>query len=454
MNEIENSILSNIFSRQKKLSKSQIKIIISFIILTIVILIGLYFYFNSMTLQKGNLNINKIEKKDKLYTYDVYSDFYFNVESYNEKAEKKEFFSKLIPTKTSIGFDLSKNPVELNLKNEDLNSDIVLSDSKDNEKLSKIIEYLNNFSKEYSEIVALQDISYLEKSKEFADKIIKDLYNENIDTKHLSFEKYFENKIDTPIKNIELKPFKLENINKNLRNTDFCQRQWCKDIAIWTFGDDDKITLEYITQVEQTNSEKTLNDFSKDSIVVKTTKVNNNIVSKYYFIRPNNEKEIRSYFIDENGYVYLLRYSFKNIQSLNKYINDYLKIAFGIRFIDVNNFKNEFAKIEEELRNYKNFLDEKLKKDEKNQLLKHFDINNSLEFKDIYEVREKIGLESEKSNIDLIFEAIDNIKFKKYGLNTLITQNQKVEKIKEKCSTIDCLKELKQNNWEIKDDEN
>lgn len=454
MNEIENSILSNIFSSQKKLSKSQIKIIFSFIILTIMILIGLYFYFNSMTLQKGNLNIVKTEKKDKIYTYDVYSDFYFNVESYNEKGEKKEFFSKLIPTKTSIGFDLSKNPIEMILQNEDLNLDIVLTDSKNTDNLTKQIDYLNRFSKEYSKIMALQDISYLQKSKEFADKITKDLYNENIDTKHLSFEKYFENKINTSIKNIELKPFKLENINKNLRNTDYCQKQWCENIANWTFGEDDKIILEYITKVEQANYEKTLNDFSKDSLVVKTIKVNNNIVSKYFFVIPNNVKEIRSYFIDENGYVYLLRYSFKNIQSLNKYINDYLKIAFGIRFIDVNNFENEFAEIEDELRNYKNFLDVKLKEDEKNQLLKYFDINTSLEFKDIYEIKEKIGLESEKNNINLVFEAIDELKLKKYGVNILITQKQRVEKIKEVCKDLDCLKDLKQNNWEIKDDEN
>ena len=103
----------------RKLTSFQIKLIVA-IVLLIITIIGLFLFLTkSMTTINSNINITKIEAKDKIYTYDIYSDFYFNVVKYDEKGVKTAQFSQLVPTRTSIGFDFSKEKPELVLKNYD-----------------------------------------------------------------------------------------------------------------------------------------------------------------------------------------------------------------------------------------------------------------------------------------------------------------------------------------------
>lgn len=441
----------------RKLTSLQIKLIlITGVVLIVVIALGLYM-LKSMSTLNGDINISKIEAKDKIYTYDIYSDFYFNVVKYNEKSEETAQFSQLIPTKTSLGYDFSKQNPELILKNYDNSKELQLIAYNATE-LTNQVDVIKNFSKEYSLISAIQDEHYFKENVKKTQEILQSLYNTKTELTLDSLDKFYENSISTVINNLQIKSPKLYEIEKNIKSFEKCRdKEWCSTLVKWSFGENDSISLEYIKKAETIDLDDFLKDQKKNVTITKMTKISNNKVSKFFMITPANMNELHTYFMDANGHVYLLRYKYQNPESLKKYQNDFIKIAYGINFIDVTNFENKYAQIQNMMNEYKAKLKEitELNKElSQFNMYEHFKLhsNSDLKLEEIYSIyqNDKNYMETIQKEYDdkyLLKEAVTGLG-SVGGLNiSTIFKDKYSSKLKELCSDLECVKKLKANNW-------
>lgn len=460
----------------RKLTSFQIKLIVA-IVLLIITIIGLFLFLTkSMTTINSNINITKIEAKDKIYTYDIYSDFYFNVVKYDEKGVKTAQFSQLVPTRTSIGFDFSKEKPELVLKNYNNYIELQLTSKNDND-VSKEIDIVKNFSKEYGFISAIQDEHYFRKNILKTKEIVENLYNVKTDFT-FSIDKFYEDEIPSIISNLYIKTPVLTEISKNLKTFQVCEnKEWCPELLKWHFGEDDSISLEYVLKAEKIDLDDYLKELNKNVIITKITKINSNQVSKFFMVTPADKNELRSYFMDNNGHIYLLRYKYKNPKSLEKYQNDYIKIAFGINFVDVKNFENKYAQIQNNLNKYKEELKEINELDKEliqYDIYEHFKLNSNLSISDdlklidiytIYQNDDKFlgNIEKEYEEKKLLKEfllsinplkvvnlnPISNLKaIYKDGFLGAAYKSMGLE-LKQVCPDLNCVKNLKSNNWKV-----
>lgn len=476
----------------RKLTSFQIKL--SLIAIAVLIVgIALFLYMlKSMSTVNGDINISKIEAKDKIYTYDINSDFYFNVSRYNENGEKIAQFSQLIPTKTSLGYDFSKENPELILKNYDNSKELQLIANNDT-ALTNQVDVIKNFSKEYSLISAIQDEHYFKENVKKTQEIVQNLYKTKTELTFDSLDKFYENSISTVIRNLQIRTPKLNEIGKNIKSFEKCDdKEWCSTLVKWSFGENDSISLEYITKVEKIDLDEYLKDQKEDVTITKMTKISNNEVSKFFMITPNkeNKREVRTYFMDDNGHVYLLRYKY-HPNSLKKYQNDFIKIAYGINFIDVTNFENKYAQIHNKLNEFKEKLDEINELDKELSqfsMYEHFKLQSNLvleleqiygiyqndknymeiiqkEYNDKYLLKEAIkGLPNSlidiaSKSIKLVYEkpilfVKDKIESKNSDSNSYIELEKDkyyASKLKELCLDLECVRNLKANNWKVEE---
>ncbi len=353
-------------------------VLIALIILSTV---GYYVLYGQKTVH-GNVNINKIESIDKVYSYNVYSDFYYRVEKYDEDGKAvTASYSKLIPLKTSIGYDFANDPKypKITLQTTKAKGTLYL-DETDGRKIERYIKTFSDYGEMFGTIVATQDQAYFDKSAQKVEKILKNLYGDSLKLPVQDIKKYYTYE-DVPISNMKIKYYKLEAINKNLKLKNVLDvKEWQPNIAEWQFGENDRIYLQYLKQ----NTVGDLYDYlkndkkKKDALVVKTVKIHNGKLDKIYFKIKLKENKIECLFMDDNGHIYSLIMRTENTNALHKYIPDFLKIVYGINFVDVKNFDNWFAKEQEEKETY--FNDIAVKTKEINSLidrLKNSDIECS-----------------------------------------------------------------------------
>lgn len=438
----------------RKLTSFQIKLILIMGAVLIVVIALFLYMLKSMSIVNGAINISKIEAKDKIYTYDIYSDFYFNIAKYDEKGKKIAQFSQLIPTKTSLGYDFSKQNPELILKIYDNSKELQLITNNDTE-LAKQVDVIKNFSKEYSLISAIQDEHYFKENIKKTQEILQSLYNTKTELALDSLDKFYENSISTVIGNLQIKSPKLNEIGKNLKSFEKCDnKEWCPELVKWSFGEADSISLEYNSKAKEIDLEKFIKDQNKNVTITIMTKISNNKVSKFFTITPNDLNELRTYFMDDNGHVYLLRYEYKNPESLKKYQNDFIKIAYGINFIDVVNFENKYASMHNNLTECRDKLKDMKELDKELapfNIFEHFNLhsNSNLKLEEIYSSyqNDKSCMETIQKEYEdkyLLKEAINELK----GALSIFNKKEKDSlKLKELCSDLDCVKKLKANNW-------
>ena len=225
------------------------KLIITFIAIIGLMLGGAYYYFYSMDSIKTNTNITKIEETNKIYTYDIYSDFYFRVTKYDSKGDKEAEYMELQPLKISIGFDLSNKSHKPIIKT--IKGDKLVLGEKDADYVRKFRVMLQKFEKDFGDIVATQDNSIIKSSIKSAKKIVEKLYG--IDLAEQNFkETYYEEIKDLPIENMRIKHFKLDKIPKNQKEplkVASKTGKWQPNILEWKFGENDRIYMQYLTQL-------------------------------------------------------------------------------------------------------------------------------------------------------------------------------------------------------------
>jgi len=430
----------------KKLVTFQKNILIGGLIAIICVVGGSLYYLKSMKVEYGSININKMIKKDKIYSYSVFNDFYFHVKSFDKDGKMISDYSQIVPTETDIGYDFEKKPIELTMKSRKRDGNIYLIDKK-SAKNHKLIDYLVDFSKEYGRLVAMQDQHYFDEAYNNTQNIVKRLYGKDAELHHVNIDEFYEKKISLPVQNISFKPFKIDTILSNLKEYNVCKEKWCPNLVEWKFGDDDRIYFQYLTRVQSIDLDEYLhNNKPKDCSIIKTTKVVNNKIQKYFFRKYNNKNEIESFFMDNNGYVYILKYRSKSLKSYQHYLQDYLKIAFGISFQDVKNFRNTFVAEQkgivseyQSFRNEENRLNEIL---EDYGLLKHFHLTKYIDDKNIpWDIKLKNYLSNKKQLHDniVIKQLIEKANDRKYKCSSAFFGKCH---LKEMCNNIQCVKEI------------
>ena len=304
-----------------------------------------YYYFYSMGTVKTNINLTKVEDTNKIYTYDIYSDFYFRVSKYNSVGDVESEYTELQPLKTSIGFDLSNKSHTPIIKT--IKGDKLILGEKDSEFVKRFRVMLQKFEKDFGAIVATQDSYIIKSSIESAKKIVKNLYDINL-TKQNFKQNYYEEIKDLPIENMRIKHFKLDKIPQNekkpLKIASNQKKEWQPNIIEWNFGEKDKIYMRYLIKWKNSDLEDFIAKNYKNKIVAKLVKINNNQLKKMYFININGQNRLDTLYMDANGYIYILTFEASNPKAFEKYISDYLKIAYGVYFVDIKGFDNWWAK--------------------------------------------------------------------------------------------------------------
>lgn len=371
--------------------KAKLALFIVLLIAVPLLIGGIYYYYTAMKVKQGSLNINKVTSEYRVYSYSVFSDFYFRVTKYGQEGEAGPIYSEVIPIETRIGYDFNSN--ELMLQKTTPVGNMILNDMKLGE--IPVVKVLKDFAKTFGEIVATQDQYYFDKSMEGINDINEVITGRELAIKSQKVSDYYEENINLPITNMKVQPFLLSEIMPNLKGDVAVAPvdQWRPNLIKYQFGDDDRIYLQYLTRFKNGDVEDFIKDekqvgIRKGSLIVNTVKFHGNALSKLAFkisvSDPSKGNEVEAYFMDSNGYVYLLKYVAYNKASFDRYLPDFLKIAYSISFVDVKNFENWFANEQEsmeylyalyldDLLNIK-FLDEKLKS---KGLLEHFGLEQN-----------------------------------------------------------------------------
>jgi len=460
-----------------KLLTLKLKIILGFLILIVGLIIGGYVYLNKMTVKTGNLNINKTNSIDKLCNYTIFSDFYYHITDYSNGGNS---FAQLTPVKTDICYNFKSKKIEL--KPNVTNNYIILDDNK-GEKVDKKIALLENFQEDYSKIVATQDKDYFIKSYELAQQTYKTLYNEELPMKPKDVSDYYTNILNLPIENLVINHYKLTKI-KNTPKQALKDGEWQPNILEWNFGENDKIYFKYVRKLLNNDLDKFVNSIysKKKKTIVKLTKFNNNKLSKMFLVFDDINNKISVFFMDKNGYLYTLILKVQNPKAFDTYFNDFMKIAYGIYFIDVDGFVNEWATKQKDAILYLNAsLNTGIEIVENWNKLHEFPNCSDIldKYSEVAFITDFIDWNDEfiiaySSSLDEKFN-----KFKsKYGYPTddIFSQfndanenlkliNEGVEKLtfpllylgcdvlQEECpNSLECIKDLKNNNWETTDE--
>lgn len=450
-----------------------------------------YYYFSAMSVNQGALNINKISEQNRIYAYSIFSDFYFRASRYDQDGKRIAVFSEVAPTEIAIGYDF-KNDKPLLRDMGSRNRMIMLEE---NSRDIPLVNTLRAFSSVYAELVATQDQHYFDKAFERIEAINQDVFGGKL--KSLTVPKTsdsYEALMDLPVANLKVQPFKLNNITPNLRVPPFFAPvdEWHPNLIEYRFGESDRIYLQYLMRFNKTNIDEFFAGDRKNSTLVRAIGYHNNQpINLTFRIRDDISNQIDAIFLDENGYIYLLRYTAQHQVSFDRYLPDFLKIAFSIHFVDVQGFENWFAQEQlEREQHYANYvqnfldvhlLDQRLGNIRGMDLLKHFGlprINHELveyktrlpnnvslypqeivrfdeAFNNFYSLfgRYPDGTDlKEELEIKHYLNSVASVRIRDYRDDTrfFMTQRRFIEEL---CSTVECVRNLELNNWEIKKEE-
>lgn len=338
-----------------------------YILAIVVILLGVGYYvlYGQETIQ-GNVNINKVEGIDKIYSYSVHSDFYYRIDKYDaEGNDTVASYSKLIPLKTSIGYDFTddvKHPKTTLTTVKTRSMPSLLDDEAID--IDQYTKTFDEFAKTFGAIVATQDQAYFDKGTKKVESILKKLYGDTIKLPTQDIAKYYTS-IENPVLNMKIKYYNLEEISKNLKSFEYIKdkKQWQPNIAEWNFNEKDRIYLQYLEHTKNANLDDYLkkDDKKQDAFIIKTVKINDGKLEKIYFKIKAIENKIECLFQDSNGYIYTLIMRTVSKKAIHKYLPDFMKIAYGINFVDTKNFDNWFAKEQESKTKYFNKINKQIK---------------------------------------------------------------------------------------------
>ncbi len=341
-------------------TKTMIKLYISIAVVAVLSIVGIYYYFNTMTTVNGALNINKIKNVDKTYSRSVYSDFYFRAIGYPKSFETNKgtlssltegvstlwgsissdekvinikqdaYYSSLLPQKISLGYDFkdSKDPKFI-MQGKNISEGRIRDQSGDVAKYSTYLDLMEKFSTTFGYIVASQDQDYFDDVYNDTKNTFKELYGVDVNVSKIK-QSSFYNEVPVKINNMKINYYKLAHFKlSNFLKT----KEWKPHIAYWSWGDSE-IYLQLLGRANKVDLKKLdeLSDKAMGDVVVKTIKINNNHVDKLTLVFTGND--VKTVLLSNDGYLYLLKMRNSSLSSLKTGIDDFLKIAYGIYFRD------------------------------------------------------------------------------------------------------------------------
>lgn len=321
----------------KNLTKSGKQLFIFFFVIILLIIISAYFLLFRMNTINGNLNINKIEDIDKVYSRNAYGDIYFRIETIKKdehffSEDSYSFnssYSALYPVEMSIGYDLENQnkPSFIMSENEVLQGNW-RSEIGNNNNISEYIQKLKQFKSTFIKMLITQDDEYLIGAKNDAQQIIKDLYSSQVQLPIKNVNSFYT-QVNTPINNMIINHYRLSKFSLD----DFMpSKEWKPNIAKWSWGDT-TIKLQFLKDKSPLLKDiLDKSNFDNNDLVINTIKVNNNKIKKFYFIIDKKDYTIKSFFLSNDGFLYLLKLDATSKITLLNSIDDFLRIAFGIYF--------------------------------------------------------------------------------------------------------------------------
>lgn len=335
-----------------KIEFLNIKLILIMGAVLLSILWGAWFYFTSMAVTSGPVNITRLENADKIYSYSIYSDYYYRAISFDNKGDVVAEYSELIPTRINLGYDFDKKSPEPIVRAEESGKPMVVyqpSTGAWDANTKEVIKRLQEFSRWYGQILTLQNKYYLDEARSAVEAMRRDLFGDAEGLPEVNLTAFFEKPIDLAVDNIQIDVVKLDNIARNIKDRDVCPlNSWCPELLRLKFNQDDEIYFQYQGQYKNNINEYIADQVSekrfKDAILVKTVRPLRDHVESVFFTVHPQENKIRSYFMDENGFTYVLVLKTQSMNSLFNNLSEYLKIAYGISFKKIPGFENKFAK--------------------------------------------------------------------------------------------------------------
>ena len=316
----------------KSLSKKTVYIVIT---LLAILILFITLYLTKMQVVSQGLNINKGVVVDRLCNYTIYNDFYYHIiENPVENEGDSKDLAKLIPVQATICYDNKNKQLLLTPKA----GDKVILEDDDGIDLAKIRGMLERFSETYALIAATQDQDYFQNSYKQYQLTMKELYQDEssfVPPVQDIKEKYYSTTLNLPISNMEIKYFKLNKI-KSTPVYASKEQGWQPNIVEWNFNEKDKIYLQYLTQWKHNGLEEYAKNRSGKGwkTYAKLPKFSENKVSNMFLRFDKDKNKATTLFMDSNGYVYILVMKTQNPQGIKDFFDDYLRIAYGINFID------------------------------------------------------------------------------------------------------------------------
>lgn len=323
-----------------------------------------WYYNSAMSTKAGNINIAKIKNSNRIYSYSVFADFYFRQMSFDAQGEKLSEYAELIPVSTNVGYDFDAGEPEFILRGETTGKQMVVDEISNTKGWTlderRFIDTIRKFSREYGILVASQDQDVLDNARELTQKIQNDLFGAASDVPRKVTTDFLEDKQQLAtstlaIDNLTFEVFNLDYIPQRLQSFESCEKgTWCKNIWLAKFNERDAIYFQYLDQYRYANIDELVGrgieerEF-KDSLVVRTVRPSGASVAPVFFVTDLKKNKISSWYLDPNGYAYILVFHAANQQALTDGLADFLKIAYGVKFVPLKKFNNQFATEQKEV---------------------------------------------------------------------------------------------------------
>lgn len=338
-----------------KLISMKTKIIFGAIVFTVAVLATFWFLGNQMSVKTGAINVTKMSDKSEINSYVLHGDFYYRVIEFDNEGKQNGDYSELIPTSASIGYNLKSTPTEPIVKSMYSGRAISLLDGSNLSTETKaFIKKLQKFNQTYSRIIATQDDHYFQVATKVAQEINAKIFQNKLDLPPIKKEYFYHEIYQTAIPNVELNLFKLDRLERNLNSFNICKQEWCPSLAKWEFNENDVISIEYLRKTQYSNMQDYIDilkdsNLFKDTILVHTVNPKKDKLEKVFFEVDLNQNSIRSYFMDNNGYTYTVRFNAQHKNSLYDFLGEYLKIVYSFNIVDVQGFANDYVGMQENI---------------------------------------------------------------------------------------------------------
>lgn len=294
-------------------------------------------------------------------TYNIVNNFYYRASKIKDKDEIATI-ALIIPVITTLKVDNLQQGITLDTT---VQKGDVVTDYHSDQIDQSLLNLIQNFAKNFNEIIVTQNPIYLENAlQDYA----KDETSLEIEKKALLQKLYSTTLEDFAVPNLRLMPYQLKYSSQNSNNFSYFTKNdgiWAPNLFEYTFNEKDQIYFQYLQQANNINIFEDILNYISSGTVVRLYKYNSSKTDQFLLIyesidNGDSENKATILFSDDNGYLYNLTYRPASTLAYKKGFEDFLNIAYGIIFKNMQEFSNDYANnyqhIESKEKSLKQFL--------------------------------------------------------------------------------------------------